>query len=59
MLSPSLRLGVAFEMEVGPGDLLKHDLEIRVTTVHDVGPKGAASEGVFVSVGPARMTAMS
>jgi carotenoid cleavage dioxygenase len=43
--------GVAFKMEVGPGPLLKHDLECRTTEVHDVGEQGAASEGVFVPVG--------
>jgi carotenoid cleavage dioxygenase len=43
--------GVAFEMDIGPGPLLKHDLESRTTEVHDVGEQGAASEGVFVPIG--------
>jgi len=42
---------VAFAMGTGPGHLLKHDLESRTTTLHDVGAAGAASEGVFVPVG--------
>jgi carotenoid cleavage dioxygenase len=42
---------VSFGMGVGPGNLLKHDLEQRTMTVHDVGPDGAASEGVFVPGG--------
>ncbi len=42
---------VDFELQVGPGGLLKHDLEARTVTPHDVGPAGAASKGVFVPVG--------
>ena len=42
---------VAFGMGAGPGNLLKHDLEQRTMAVHDVGPEGAASEGVFVPSG--------
>ena len=42
---------VDFELQVGSGGLLKHDLENRTVTIHDVGPTGAASEGVFVPIG--------
>jgi carotenoid cleavage dioxygenase len=42
---------VDFELQVGSGSPLKHDLENRTVTIHDVGPAGAASEGVFVPVG--------
>ncbi len=42
---------VDFEVHVGPGGLLKHDLENLTVASHDVGPAGAASEGVFVPVG--------
>jgi carotenoid cleavage dioxygenase len=49
----SIGYGVAFNINGGgPGNLLKHDLEARTATVHDVGAGGAASEGVFVPVGP-------
>lgn len=44
--------GVAFDFDGGPGSLLKHDLKTGTTLVHDVGPAGAASEGVFVPAGP-------
>jgi carotenoid cleavage dioxygenase len=43
--------GVDFELQVGPGGLLKHDLENRTVEAHNVGPAGAASEGVFVPMG--------
>ncbi len=43
--------GVDFELKSGPGGLLKHDLENRTAILHDTGPAGAASEGVFVPVG--------
>ena len=42
---------VDFELQVGPGALLKHDLENRTVETHGVGPAGAASEGVFVPMG--------
>ncbi|MBT5192433.1 MAG: hypothetical protein HOM07_08800, partial [Rhodospirillaceae bacterium] len=42
---------VDFGLQVGPGSLLKHDLENRTVETHDVGPAGAASEGIFVPVG--------
>jgi len=42
---------VGFEFERGPGGLLKHDLVTGETLLHDVGPGGAASEGVFVPAG--------
>jgi len=43
---------VEFELERGPGSLLKHDLQTGQILRHDVGPAGAASEGVFVPGGP-------
>jgi len=43
---------VGFEFGQGPGGLLKHDLVSGETVVHDVGPGGQASEGVFVPAGP-------
>ena len=42
---------VEFELQVGARGLIKHDLEARTEARHDVGPAGAASEGVFVPVG--------
>jgi carotenoid cleavage dioxygenase len=42
---------VDYELQAGPGGLLKHDLENRTVASHDVGPAGAASEGVFVPAG--------
>jgi carotenoid cleavage dioxygenase len=48
------RYGYMVELELegeAPRGLLKHDLETGATLRHDVGPLGAASEGVFVPAG--------
>lgn len=43
---------VGFSFKGGPTSLLKHDLKSGATVVHDCGPAGAASEGIFVPAGP-------